>query len=251
MSGHNHKTHDASTLRSVLIRTAAAFLVLLLCSPVAALAQTGDAESADPSDPSEKTAAPDLEVLTITVPVKPGDRCIVCGTLLQSGHKVYLVEGQRVGIMPMMEPELRADPWAFIARLKPRGGLFGGEVAPGSAVSDVWLLLGIYVTVGLAFSAVCAHRALNIGQAPAPWFFAGLFFNAFGYLALLLRSASPEAAAAPKYTGVVKIPATAEPQACPTCGAENHPSATSCLRCGSDLAPLTSSEVTRMQTGSN
>ncbi len=186
-----------------------------------------------------------------TTRVRPGvDRCVVCLKLLAVGDKVYLVEGQRVGVKGMMEDQLFADPWKYIAVLKPRGGLFGGEMGPATDISDAWLLLGMYVLLGLAFSAVCAHRALNTGQATVAWFLGGLFFNAFAYLALLLRSVDQKAAVPGKYSGVVKIPSTAEPQSCPACNALNHPSAAKCSRCGSLLTPAAVSEVTREGAGS-
>ena len=169
---------------------------------------------------------------------RPKEICIVCNRLIGFHDRVYLLEGQRVAVHPEhCDGMLRDDPWVYIARLKPRGGLFGGEVAPGGGISNAWLFLGMYVILGLAFSAVCAHRALNTGQAAIPWFFAGLFLNAIGYLALLLRPANEQASAAPKYAGVVKIPVTADPQPCPHCNEWNHPSATKCLCCGANLTP--------------
>ena len=120
-----------------------------------------------------------------TTPVRPGvDRCVVGLKLLAVGDKVYLVEGQRVGVKGMMEDQLFAYPWQYIAVLKPRGGLFGGEMGPG------------------------------------------------------------------KYSGVVKIPSTAEPQSCPACNALNHPSAAKCSRCGSLLTPAAVSGATREGAGS-
>jgi hypothetical protein len=203
--------------------------------------------------PSDQQPAPDTTgsagqpaLFSRTVPVRPGDRCIVCGTPLQSGDKVYLLEGQRVCVMTEMEPTLFEDPWAYIARLKPRGGLFGGETAPGQSPSDVWLLLGIYVTFGLAFAAVCAHRAVNTGRNAVPWFLGGLLLNALAYLALLLRSAGEPQTPA-EYSGLVKIPATAAPQPCEACGALNHPGARTCSRCGTGLTPRTDSEAERVR----
>ena len=212
------------------------FILLLCFGWVDAIAQP----------PSQKQDTPKQDTpFSSTVPVQEGDRCIVCGTPLSPGDKVYLVEGQRVGVMTQMEPTLLSDPWAYLARLKPRGGLFGGETARQGRVSNVWLLAGLYLTVGIGFAAICAHRALNMGARPVPWFFAGLAFNAFGYLALLLRSKGEAdgTKAAPIYRGVVKIPATAEPTACPTCGGLNHPSATDCTSCGAELTPTAESEV--------
>jgi len=247
VSADKHSSPRPLSRKSSQLAMACFLLVFTFGGAASTPAQNAGAKP-EAAQPPEKASGE--RILTITVPVRPGDRCVVCGTLLQSGDKVYLVEGQRVGIMPSMEPQLRSDPWAYLARLKPRGGLFGGEVAPGSRVSDAWLLLGMYVVLGLVFSAVCAHRALNTGQAPIPWFFAGLLFNAFGYLALLLRPAGPQAPVA-RHAGVVKIPATRDPQACPRCGAENHPAAMNCLHCGARLTPLTDSEVTKLRASSN
>ena len=222
-----------------------------------ALAQPGGKPPMTDKPPMTKEEAPNEQEATEqmfsrTVPVRPGvDRCVVCLKLLAVGDKVYLVEGQRVGVKGMMDDQLFGDPWKYIAGLKPRGGLFGGEMAPGSGISYAWLVLGMYVLLGLAFSAVCAHRALNTGQAPVLWFLVGFFFNAFGYLALLLRSVDQKAAAPAKYSGVVKIPSTAEPQSCPDCNALNHPSAAKCSSCGSLLTPASVSEVTRAGAGSN
>lgn len=222
--------------------TRVCWLILLVCfgwasAPAQPPAQTQDA--------SKQDAAKKDSPFSTAVPVKEGDRCIICGTPLQPHDKVYLVEGQRVGVMSQMEPTLLSDPWAYLARLKPRGGLFGGETVREGRVSNVYLLAGLYLTVGLAFAAICAHRALNVGGRPVPWFFAGLAFNAFGYLALLMRSKGEAdgAPAAPAHRGVVKIPATAEPAACPTCGGLNHPSATECSSCGAALTPEAVSEV--------
>ena len=233
-----------------------ACLLLLAAGWTIAFAQPGSKPPMSDKPPMTQEEAPDEQETTeqmfsLTVPVRPGvDRCVVCLKLLAVGDKVYLVEGQRVGIKGMMEDQLFDDPWKYVASLKPRGGLFGGEMAPGSGISDAWLLLGMYVLLGLAFSAVCAHRALNTGQTTVFWFFVGLFFNAFGYLALLLRSVDQKAAPPPKYSGVVKIPSTAEPQSCPACNALNHPSAAKCSSCGSLLTPASVSEVTRASTGS-
>ncbi len=199
---------------------------------------------------SQTTIEPAEELFNTTVDPKPGDRCIVCNTPLREGDKVYLVEGQRVGVMNEMAPTLFSDPWKYLARLKPRGGLFGGEMAPASAVSDAWLFLGIYVLVGLVCAALCTHRALNIGQAAIPWLFAGLFLNVFAYAALMTRPPLPGQAAA-GYGGVVKIPSTAEPAACPQCGSLNHPTAATCLGCGAELSPATVSEVARLRAASN
>ena len=231
---------------------AAVFALAAVLSLGVGWAQAEDAEGAGAVPPVPEGERGSRRIFVQTVPVRPGvDRCVVCSTLLQPGDRVYLVEGQRVGIMVVMEPRLLSDPWTYIARLKPRGGLFGGEMAPASGVSDGWLLLGVYVTLGLGFAAVCGHRAINVGQGPVPWFFAGLFFNAFGYLALLLRPVNDDAAPPARYAGVTKVPSTSEPHTCPQCGHLNHPSATECLGCHTSLIPEGASEVTRVSADLN
>ena len=227
-------------------------LLTRLCAMLLAICPLGDAQQQQPADQPPNPQAQAAEIFVRTVTVREGvDRCVVCSTLLKAGDKVYLVEGQRVGIMRAMEPQLFSEPFTFIGRLKPRGGLFGGETAPPSGISDAWLLLGIYVTMGLAFAAVCAHRAINTGQEPVRWFAAGFVFNAFGYLALLLRGVDGEHSAAPEHTGVTKVPATSEPHTCPHCGHLNHPSAVECLGCHTSLTAERPSEVTRLAPTSN
>ena len=223
-----------------------------LCALLLTICRFGDAQTPQPAEQPPNPQAQAAEIFVRIVPVREGvDRCVVCSTLLKAGDKVYLVEGQRVGIMEEMEPWLFSEPWTFIGRLKPRGGLFGGEMAPASGMSDAWLLLGIYVTMGLGFAAVCAHRAINTGQEPVRWFGAGFLFNAFGYLALLLRAADAENSAPPEYAGVTKVPATSEPRTCPNCGHLNHPSAAECLGCHVALTAERPSEVTQLASDSN
>jgi len=184
-----------------------------------------------------------------TAPVEPGDRCVVCNTRLSEEDKVYLVEGQRVGIMESMEPELFSEPWAYIGRLKPRGGLFGGEMAPAEGAGYGWLFLGAYALLGVVFSGLCAHRALNAGAPPIRWFLAGFFFNAAAYVWLVCRGPKPQAGG--PYSGCRKIHSTAEPQECPDCGKLNHPSARECLGCGKALEPQSLSEASRLSAPAN
>ncbi|MBI3666379.1 MAG: zinc ribbon domain-containing protein [Acidobacteria bacterium] len=184
---------------------------------------------------------------------KEGEVCLACRKPITAADKVYLVEGQRVPVhRANCDDVLRADPTRYLASLKPRGGLFGGETAPPGTVSDAWLLLGLYVILGLCFAAVCAHRALDQGHSPYLWFFVGLLLNAPGYLVLLARPPGPRnrlAAEAP--AGLAKIPVTFAPRPCPMCGASNHPSAQECLECGAPLRPAVNSEVSRLRSPLN
>jgi hypothetical protein len=187
------------------------------------------------------------QLLQTEVPPRAGEICLGCNHPIGADDKCYLVEGQRVPVHRAgCDDSLRASPLRYLASLKPRGGFFGGERAPG-AVSNAWLLLGLYVLAGLCFAALCAHRALNQGLSPYLWFLAGFLFSAPAYLVLLTRPAQR-----PEYpAGLVKIPATAAPQACPQCGAMNHPAAERCLECGSALRPAILSEVSRLRSKRN
>jgi hypothetical protein len=106
-------------------------------------------------------------------------------------------------------------------------------------------LLGIYVVLGLVFAAACVHRALNTGRPAGPWLFAGLFLNVVAYLVLLSRTSG-----AARHAGVVKIPATPQPLACPHCGELNHPSANRCSSCARALEPATVSEASQLSASS-
>ncbi len=189
------------------------------------------------------------QLLAKTVPAEKGDRCIVCNTPLTADDAVFVIEGRRVGVKKAMEAEFLSNPWAYINRLKPSGGLFGGEAAPPGGVSDVWMYAGIYVLLGLVFGAMAAHRALDTGQRAVPWFLAGLFLNLFAYLALVVRGTDRESPG--RYSGVVKIPVTVEPVLCSKCDALNHPSATRCSKCGGSLQPSMNSEVTSLRLPAN
>jgi hypothetical protein len=188
---------------------------------------------------------PAEQILNTEVPARAGEICMACNRPIGAGDKCYLVEGQRVPVhRANCDDVVRANPLQFLAQLKPRGGLFGGEKAGGGGpISNAWLLAGLYVLAGLCFAAICSHRALNQGLSPSAWFFAGLFFTAPAYLVLLTRK--PQATGVPP--GLVKIPATAAPRACPKCGTTNHPLATRCLGCQAPLEPGAISEVSRLK----
>jgi len=162
------------------------------------------------------------DILKTEVAVKPGEICIGCNHPIEAHDKTYLVEGQRVAVHRAdCDNSLRADPTPFLARLKPRGGFFGGEKAPAGAPGSTGLLVGVGAVVGLGLAGIWAHRTLN-------------------------RSASP--AGDPIPAGLAKIPSTRAPQACPLCGATNHPAASQCLECKAPLRPDFPSEVSRLKS---
>src|SRR2546425_5028295 len=96
-----------------------------------------------------RAQGPASEILKTEVPPRPGEICIGCNRPIDASDKTYLVEGQRVPVhRANCDDTLRAAPMRFLASLKPRGGLFGGEMASRSAISDAWLLAGLYVLLG-------------------------------------------------------------------------------------------------------
>jgi hypothetical protein len=186
------------------------------------------------------------KVATYTiVEARAGETCTVCDKAIGAKDRVYEVEGQRVPVhLGACNHAFLNNPGLYLARLKPRGAFLGAEPNLSPNISWRWFAFAIYVLLGLLFGASCAYRAVNHALKPLPWFVAGFFLNVFGFLALLTRPAS-ERGRAGLPRGLVKIPTTASPRACPRCGAMNHPSATSCAECGNKLEPLVASEVTR------
>ncbi len=177
------------------------------------------------------------------VPPKPGEVCTVCDKRVESSDLVYMVDGQRVPVHAGdCDTVLRARPQKWLARVKPKGGAFlGTDVHLG--LTNAWLYAGLYVLVGLIFAALSAQRALRAGYSPLTALMLGLAFNVLGYLFVLARPKRVVEMPAGVPGGLHKIPTTYEPQPCPACGGENHPSATRCLSCGSPLAARIGSEV--------
>lgn len=179
-------------------------------------------------------------------PPKPGEVCTVCEKPVKSGDLVYLVDGQRIAVHAgECDAALRAHPQRWLARLAPKGGAFLGTDAR-VALTSAWLYSGLYVVVGLIFAALCAQRSLRTGYSPGSGLLLGLVFNVLGYLFVITRPNRGVKAPAGVPPGLHKIPTTYEPQPCPKCGDQNHPSATRCLGCGSALAPRIGSEVEKV-----
>jgi hypothetical protein len=177
---------------------------------------------------------------------RAGETCIVCDKAIGAKDRVYEVEGQRVPVhMGACDNAFTREPERYLARLKPRGAFLGAEPNLEPNISWGWFAFGVYVFLGLVFGAFCAYRAVNRALRPWPWFLAGFFLNFFGFLALVIRPAGDNRMArlAP---GLVKVPTTYSPRACPRCGEMNHPCATSCVGCGNKIEPQVISEVTRV-----
>lgn len=118
--------------------------------------------------------------------------------------------------------------------------MFGDPLA-SDAPHWGWFLFGCWVLLGLLCGATCGHLAHPRGRPAAAWFAAGFVFNVIA-VAALLAGPRPIGAAPP---GLGRIPGTAAPEACPGCGAANHPLARRCAGCGRTLAPVSTSEAAR------
>jgi hypothetical protein len=184
---------------------------------------------------------------------RAGETCIVCDKAVGATDRAYEVEGQRAPVHAgACDNAFRRHPEHFLARLKPRGAFLGAQPNLTPHMGWGWFAFGIYVLLGLVFGGFCAYRAVNHALKPLPWFLAGFVLNIFGFLALVTRPVG-DGSMAGLPPGLVKVPTTSLPRACPRCGAMNHPSATSCAGCGNTVKPLVTSEVARagLRTGAS
>lgn len=179
---------------------------------------------------------------------RPGEICIVCNRPVSADDDVYFVNGQRLPVhRTACLAKLQGNPEKYAAHVRPSGSFLGLEPDAAPALTSRWLIFGLYVLLGLVFSALSVNAALNAGMRPAPWLFAGLFFNVFAWAVLVTRR---QAAASTAPKGLAKIPETATPVPCTRCGHLNHPAARACLGCGAKLEPSAVSEAARAGFGS-
>jgi hypothetical protein len=187
----------------------------------------------------------DIARCTVVKP-RAGETCIVCDKAIGAKDRVYEVEGQRVAVhVGACDNAFTREPERYLARLKPRGAFLEAEPNLARHIWWGWFAFGIYVLLGLVFGAFCASRAVNHALQPWPWFLVGFFLNLFGFLALVTLPAG-DSSMVGLPPGLVKVPTTSSPRACPRCGAMNHPSAMSCIECGNKIEPHATSEVTRV-----
>lgn len=177
-----------------------------------------------------------------------GEVCLVCRQQIYGKDVVELrCEGRTFHVAAGMMSDFEGDPERYFADLQARSGLFDERaVRNASAASRLmspWLIAGLYIVLGLVFAALCGYLALGRGHAPLPWFFAGLVGNIAAFGVLLASPTGPNAAAPP---GLVKVPVTQAPMACPECGAPNHPAAKVCSVCGTTLTPSVEAETARL-----
>lgn len=183
------------------------------------------------------------------VPAKPGERCTVCGVLLTEDDVALMVRGRRVPLNRSMVDSFLNNQEKYFADKQPRGALFQEEfntevgVSLGG-VSTGWFIFGLYILVALIFSGLSSYAAVSKGLPPIRYFFIGFVFNVLGYLYVLTRPTAAKNGEIPQ--GLVKVPTTSAPVACPNCGYGNHPSAQVCSECGTKLQPAMQSEVARV-----
>ena len=177
------------------------------------------------------------------VDVRPGDHCTVSGKPLGPDDVCLLVDGRRVPLKKEAVNIFLNNQDKYFSKLQPRSALFTENMGQPKNLSMGWFIFGIYILLGLFFAALTSHAAVGKGLKPIPWFFIGLLFIAFGYLAVLTKK-SETTADIPD--GLVKVPLTSSPSTCPGCGYQNHPSAKNCSGCGIPLEPKGSSELEKL-----
>ncbi len=213
--------------RTWTAKSAIALLVLMLMSRVA-LASSAENSLAGVLDESAQHG------------------CLACGTDTTEGDLELSVRGRSVFLHEGHCHEVWLEnPRALFAQLQPRGALFTESDEFVFAGRSPWFWVGIYAAFGMVCSAAAAYLAVNRGQAPAVWFFAGLFGNLAALLVLYFiipkRTGDTFEDSIP--AGFVKVATTRAPRACDSCGAAMHPSAKTCAGCGSSTQPLIESEV--------
>ncbi len=177
-----------------------------------------------------------------------GERCIVCKQEIHGAEVLEIrYKGRRFFVKAEMLDDFDAAPLDYFADLQARSGLFDERAVAAREMSLGWLAFGVYVVIGLVFSALCGYLAIGRGHAPLPWFFAGLAGNAAA-LAVLLATPRGDLTALPAGVpaGFAKVPTTRAPISCPECGATNHPAATSCNGCENELTPAVEAETARI-----
>ena len=115
----------------------------------------------------------------------PEDHCTVSGELLGPNDVCLLVDGRRVPVKKEAVNIFLNNQEKYFSKLQPKSALFTESMGVAKNLSIGWFIFGIYVLIGLLFAALTSHAAVGKGLKPIPWFFIGLFFNAFGYLAVL------------------------------------------------------------------
>lgn len=232
--------------RGVEVRSAKGGIMAAAALLLAAL--VGGAQP-QPGPPPPNELSVGGKVLGVRVAPQEGDRCLIDREPTGPADPVYLVDGQRVALhWTHCYREFLKHPARYEALLKPGGGAFLFSEGYLSEVSLGWLLLGLYVLLGLVFAALSASHALGHGKPVVTGFFAGFFLNALGYLYICTRPSAKTGVELPRGRALWRIPASYQPEACTHCGAPNHPAAKICADCRRPLTPRVASEVDLAKT---
>lgn len=179
-----------------------------------------------------------------------GEHCLACDTRVEGEGVLLVHRGRRVYLhLGDCADHWNEDTDALFAALQPHGALWD-EAETTAPLLGGWFWFGVYVLAGLVFGAASAFAAIDRGRPAAPWFFLGLALNVIAFTMILTK---PRVTLVPALEGVPaglrKVPVTHSPVLC-ECGAENHPSASSCSVCGAALSPRTEAEAERARGGS-
>jgi hypothetical protein len=228
------------------VALAGAVLLLLLAPRQQVLTAQVPAAGGEEQKQSAASSGQANQIFAHQVQPQTGDVCLVCNKPIESDDVVYLVDGQRVPVhRGDCDARLHAHPTKYLAKMKPRGALLdAGSVSSGASFD--WLYVGLYVLAGLVLGGLAAQRALHVGRRPLIWLVLGLVGNVAAYAVLLALPKRQVRTLAAIPSGLAKIASTYSPQACPKCGAENHPSARECSGCGTKLNPTMESEAARV-----
>ena len=174
--------------------------------------------------------------------LEPGESCLVCGTELGAKNGLaFYYRGRPIAISGAHVKTFLRDPDRYFKHLEVRGALF--DEGSAQRIGNEWLLLGVWVLLGLVGAAVCTGVALRKGLSPLTWFVAGLIANIVAVVLVLARASTQEVNLPPR---LGKIPNTVAPNECPMCGGRNHPTARRCNECGAAMEPATDSDVDRV-----
>ena len=183
-----------------------------------------------------------------TVAAKVGEICVVCGMPVSSGDIAIILKGRRLPVMKDMTAAVLKNPEIYFKSKQAKSALFQEDfqAPPGAVQAGVslgWFLGGLYILSALIFGGLSGAAAVARGLPPISSFFFGLGLSVFGYLYVLTRPSQTASPSVP--AGLVKVPVTQSPLACPQCGNTNHPAAASCAACHVSLSPQGQSDLSR------
>lgn len=166
------------------------------------------------------------------------------------GHEVATTEygvrwkGRRYYLgTQICQEKFLSDPEVYARAIEPRSALFQAQDPSNPRYGTGFLYAGIVVVLGFVFGGLVSYIAVQKGHPGHYWFAAGFFLNVVG---IAWIASKPSLAGALGSPGLTKIPQTHPPRSCGQCGAQHHPSARRCLRCGQSLEPSYESEAQRI-----